>query len=129
MRYKNYVLPGLAGWTILFLIVGLWPFRFGWPSCWELDFWPSPKDGLLNFLSFLPFGILLSWAPFVRSPLVTAGIYCLSISVSVEFAQLFMRGRTTSVSDVALNTLGGVVGAAGLLMLSRRQRSSQGPMA
>jgi len=126
LRDNGFVLAALIGWTTLFLVAGLWPFRFHWPSYWRLDFWPTPIDGLLNFLCFLPFGLLLSRVSFVKTPVVTACIYCLSLSSSVELAQVFLRGRTPSVSDLTLNTLGGVVGALVFLILRSNQPPTQG---
>jgi hypothetical protein len=61
-----------------------------------------------NVLLFVPLGAAL----YLRgSSLVSTGLLAFSISVLVECAQLLVvSGRTTSVDDVMLNTLGSVTG-------------------
>ncbi len=65
-----------------------------------------------NALLFLPLGAGLCLLGFrIRTTLAIA----LSLSLLVEIAQLLVPGRTTSVDDVLLNTLGALVGHALLL--------------
>jgi glycopeptide antibiotics resistance protein len=63
-----------------------------------------------NVLLFLPLGAALS----LRGVAIgRAALFGLCVSASVELAQLlFVSGRTASVDDVLLNTLGAVVGNA-----------------
>ena len=59
-QYEPYLLVGLVGWSLLFFVVGLWPFDFHWPGEWRIYYWPTPINGPLNFLSFLPFGVFVA---------------------------------------------------------------------
>lgn len=111
-EFGPYLFAGLVGWTLLFLAVGLWPFDFQWPAQWRIYYWPTPLNGVLNFLSFLPFGVLIAALAFGSSPVLSAGVFCGLMSLSVEVAQLFLADRYSSVADVVLNTLGGMAGAA-----------------
>jgi len=77
----------------------------------------SEADTLLNvmgnILLFLPLGAALCLLGFrIRTTIFIA----FSLSALVELTQLFVPGRTTSVDDVLLNTLGALVGHA---LLSR----------
>lgn len=103
---------------MLFLIVALRPYRFQWPSEWRVDNTALLMDTSMNFLAFLPFGFFFSRLSFVRSPIATAGIYCLLLSLLAEVAQLFLP-RYPSLVDLTLNTAGGVVGASVSVALAR----------
>jgi glycopeptide antibiotics resistance protein len=63
-----------------------------------------------NVLLFAPLGVALALRGVsMRQTAVVAA----TLAAAVEFAQLFVvSGRTTSVDDVALNTLGAVLGHA-----------------
>jgi len=75
----------------------------------------GPDKGLLlettaNVLLFLPFGAALRLRGFAIGPTALLG---LSTSALVEAAQLLIiPGRTVSVDDLLLNTLGAVAGYA-----------------
>ena len=78
---------------------------------------PTDTDELLNVvgntLLFLSLGAALCLLGFrVRTTVLIA----FSLSALVEITQLFVSGRTTSVDDVLLNTLGALLGRA---LLSR----------
>jgi glycopeptide antibiotics resistance protein len=61
-----------------------------------------------NILLFVPLGIVLGLRGF---PIGKTAVVALALSAAVEFAQLLVvSGRTTSVDDVLLNTLGAVLG-------------------
>ncbi len=78
-------------------------------------------DVTLNFIGFIPLGgmlflrLLLSKA---KSP-VNAGLIvvalCFSLSFFIEIVQAWLPNRTSSILDVALNTLGAL---AGILLIS-----------
>jgi glycopeptide antibiotics resistance protein len=69
---------------------------------------PSPPAEILgNIALFVPLGAALCLLGLRRRTTVVAGA-CLS--TLIEFAQLFIGGRTTSVDDVLLNTLGAFLG-------------------
>jgi glycopeptide antibiotics resistance protein len=78
---------------------------------------PTDTDELLNVvgnaLLFLSLGAALSLLGFRFR---TTVLIAFSLSALVEITQLFVSGRTTSVDDVLLNTLGAVLGRA---LLSR----------
>jgi glycopeptide antibiotics resistance protein len=72
-------------------------------------------EAAANVLLFVPFGAALGLRDFSIGR--TAG-YGLALSAAVEGAQwLLIPGRTTSLDDVLLNTLGAVVGHALLTRL------------
>jgi glycopeptide antibiotics resistance protein len=62
-----------------------------------------------NVLLFMPFGAALCLRGLPLRKTVRSGI---AISVVVEITQLLIPGRTTSVDDVLLNTLGALLGHA-----------------
>ena len=69
------------------------------------------KDWLLNFLGFIPFGILITTLIHPRRVYATATIAALLLSLSIEMTQMWLPWRVPSSHDLALNTLGGFVGA------------------
>jgi hypothetical protein len=77
---------------------------------------PTETDVLLNVVGngvlFLPLGAALC---LLGSRVRTTVLIAFSISAFVEITQLFVPGRTTSVDDVMLNTLGALLGHALLL--------------
>lgn len=106
-----FVLVGLIIWTIAFLIAGLRPFEFRRPARLKIWFRPKPLNGFLNFVCFLPFGILIANLPGLGAPVFAAAVYCGVLSFAAEATQLFIRGRFATVSDWILNTSGGFAGA------------------
>jgi hypothetical protein len=66
-----------------------------------------------NVLLFLPFGAALCLRGCTTGRTVLSGV---ALSVGLEITQLVVPGRTTSVDDVLLNTLGALLGHA---LLSR----------
>jgi len=95
-----------------FLLVSLWPYnpdfskplRFSW-------FFLTPLNGVLNYLCFIPFGLLIANLSFVDRPILIAGVCCALLSGVVEFLQIFIPVRYASISDLVLNTSGGITGA------------------
>jgi glycopeptide antibiotics resistance protein len=97
------------------------PFTCGCPGG-GLDY----GDMILNFGMFLPFGVLLAQLVFkggssVRAILKVGGTSCL-FSLSIEASQLFLPTRTTQVSDLVFNTLGGLAGAASAIWYARNKQ-------
>jgi VanZ like protein len=79
-------------------------------------------ESIANVLLFMPFGAALAWRGI---PLSKAIGYGLALSVGIELAQLLIvSGRTTSVDDVLLNTLGAALGHM-LLSRSKPARSDR----
>ena len=79
-----------------------------------------------NALLFLPLGAALSLLGLrVRTTLLIA----FSVSALIEITQLFVPGRTTSVDDVLLNTLGALLGHALVSALPLgKQREDHAPL-
>jgi glycopeptide antibiotics resistance protein len=74
-----------------------------------------------NVLLFLPFGAALALHGFSTTKTVLSGLL---VSTVVEGAQLlFVDGRTTSLDDVVLNTVGAVLGH----LLVSRLRNTRTP--
>jgi VanZ family protein len=109
---------------LLFIVYGsLFPFT-GWrPS--QHDIWSvwmkewsgkvSHSDLLTNILVYIPFGFLLalnvaSKLGFVSRVLLSAVLGTM-LSVSMEYLQMFLPGRTSSLNDVLLNALSSCCGA------------------
>lgn len=84
--------------------------RNGHQNGW-LPLWFSYKtvEWLSNVLMFTPGGLLLTllipWRKRTWVPLIAFATTCF-----IEFTQLFMPGRTSSIWDIAANTLGGTIG-------------------
>jgi VanZ family protein len=79
------------------------------------------RDQLLNFAYYIPFGAataLLGWHP--GAIVGSAGL----LSGATEFIQLFSTDRVTSLTDVLLNVGGAIVGAAVVIFMRQRMRSS-----
>ena len=77
-----------------------------------------------NVLIFVPLGMALRW----RFPLVgviqATGI-TLAFSICIELMQALMgNGRWPETTDVIMNTAGGLIGAALMLLISQPQRQA-----
>ncbi len=79
------------------------------------------KDIAINFIGFIPLGLVLT-ATFVKAGsvfekhavLMTLAL-CFTVSLSIEILQAWMPSRSSDLSDLVLNTLGGL---AGVLIIS-----------
>src|SRR4029453_6155346 len=79
----------------------------------------SKTDFLANFTLFVPIGFLSTGAlaagrsrpplAFLAVPLVVG--CAAALSISIEFAQIFIPDRTASLNDVANETMGAAAGA------------------
>jgi len=95
--------------------------RHGVPAWFDYSFVESGS----NVLLFAPFGLLLALL-LGRRWWVAAAIGC-TVSCSIEIGQLvFLSARTASVADVAVNTLGTILGAlmARAFLAGRRRRKA-----
>jgi glycopeptide antibiotics resistance protein len=71
---------------------------------------PFGIDATLNVVLLIPFGMILATVLPGR-PFIVLGVVW-AVPLLIEIAQgLFLPGRTSSVLDVAANTVGGVIGA------------------
>lgn len=79
-------------------------------SCNYLPFYDDVTQMTLNYLLFIPMGILL---PMISSKLGTSfrlGGVVLGVSIGIEVIQMFFLGRFADINDVIANTLGGISG-------------------
>ena len=98
-------------------------------SCWVIGYMPAlvplrlflVEDAIRNTLMYVPlgvlFGLMLGWRArfaFARGLLAIVGA-----SVTFEIAQLFVASRFSSIDDVLFNALGGSLGLALALFLTR----------
>ena len=103
----------------------VWPPGMGWPWLFDLS-WPKRLyvfDMEANLIGYMPLG-LLGFAAAVRSgwrlrPALLLGLLLGPLlSFAMETLQFFLPGRVPSLSDLALNSAGGVLGALLGLLLS-----------
>ena len=78
-----------------------------------------------NVVMFAPFGVLAGLLARRRWPVVLAGA---AISAGIETTQaLFLPSRVATVQDVAMNTLGALVGVAVLVVVHHRRTRRPAP--
>lgn len=89
----------------------------------------SIADYIVNFFGFLPFGFLLALLLYLKGwkrrtaivlTTVTGGIF----SLFIELVQVFIPTRCSELSDLSLNTLGSLVGALAILLVSRHRQDN-----
>lgn len=121
------------------LYSSLYPFSIAWPAAETgltaalRDAWLRPPGGraelLANILFYMPLGLFLAAA--LPPRLGTVGRWLVTtitgaaLSAVLETAQFFVLGRTTSGSDVILNTIGTGLGA-GIASIPALARLSTG---
>jgi VanZ family protein len=118
---QRYLLTGYAAFIIY---VSLSPLR-GWheQGLYFSDVLIAPLaqtftwfDFILNFLSYFPLGLLLTY--WLRKQLSTMQLLLLTtltglaLSTLMEYAQLYLPARVSSNSDLLSNTLGTLAGSA-----------------
>lgn len=69
------------------------------------------RDNLLNFVSFIPIG-LLTGIIFPKYRVLKSLLIGLSVSLIIEFSQLVMKRGVFDVDDLFNNTLGALIGGA-----------------
>ena len=92
-------------------------------------FQPASRDDVAsNILLYMPLGFFAVYAIGRRaaSSVAVAVVVGLVLSVSVELAQFYARGRVQELVDICSNTLGALLGASGA-MVARRWVSSPFP--
>lgn len=68
-------------------------------------------DWAINLAGFMPLGF---WIVYLRRPrrsLLVATLACAALSLGIENLQCYLAGRSSSIDDLLLNTLGGALGA------------------
>jgi len=125
-RHRSSATPLAAVYTALLIYASLYPFSgWRWPPGQEMfallalpwPRWVLPYDLWFNLLGYLPLGALVgiavrrsggaSWVALVAAVLGPA-----ALSYSCEVLQQFLPGRYASLRDLAMNSLGAVLGAA-----------------
>ena len=123
----------LAGYALLIVYASLSPF-FGWQEQ-GLDFWEvltsrlkltyTGFDALSNVLAYFPFGMLLALnlrTHFgARTSVILATLLAMSLSVVLEYLQMYLPTRASSNADILSNSGGALAGA--LLAVSIMQRA------
>jgi glycopeptide antibiotics resistance protein len=113
---------------LLFDPVRILPFWLNLRPFVHLFDYPTAKEALLNLIGntmlFLPLGIV--WPAVFKKldthkKVIKAGF---SISLAIEFLQLFFYDRATDIDDLILNTLGFVIGY-GIYLLVKKLRKNK----
>jgi VanZ family protein len=108
----------LLGYIVLVIFLLTWnPFSLTLPEHLQLSFRIGPRDALANVLLFLPVGFLFRLGQGRPRGAILLGA---AISAGIEAGQFFIPGRTPSVVDVAMNTVGSWIGAGLYDLLSAR---------
>lgn len=90
-------------------------------------------EGLSNVVMFVPFGVLVpvvlrAAAPWTwRRAAATTVVAAAVLSAAIETAQLVIPGRVSTVQDVALNTLGAVLGTLVVARVRPRRPAAPAP--
>lgn len=121
--YPHLRLYLVAGYALLIIFASLTPFA-GWQEQ-GLSFFavleqPLQRtytlfDSILNFLAYLPLGLLLCLAlraqlrPVWSIVLATSG--GIALSLTMEYTQMYLPSRVSSNIDVLTNSMGALVGA------------------
>jgi hypothetical protein len=69
------------------------------------------KDWVINFAGFFALGILIIYLMGPSSSVLVATVLCGALSLSIEGVQIFLVDRYPALSDLLLNTVGGLSGA------------------
>ncbi|HLV33196.1 MAG TPA: VanZ family protein [Chitinispirillaceae bacterium] len=92
------------------------------------------SDVIVNLLGFIPFGALLCYLLFIRmnscvKSVAVSGLICAFISFTIEFLQIYLPFRSSQLSDLILNTLGGLIGSVVicLIIISYKDRLQSEP--
>ena len=99
----------MLGYIVLVIFLLTWnPFFLALPETFTFSFYVGPRDSLANVLLFLQVGFLYRLGQGRRRNAILLGA---AISAAIETGQFFIPGRTPSVVDITMNTLGSVLGA------------------
>lgn len=99
----------LLSYIILVILLLTWnPFFIALPQNLTFSVRIGPHDALANVLLFLPLGFLFRLGQGRRRGAILLGA---ALSGLIEAGQFFIPGRTPSVVDLGMNTLGSWMGA------------------
>jgi glycopeptide antibiotics resistance protein len=114
-------------WIVLIFIgSGPWYGVLHQPQ-WEHVTWvpftsrnDKPTDMIINTLMFLPLGWTFKTDRRGLGGTLTVLLMALTVSIGAESMQLYCAKRDPSMTDVTMNTIGALIGAAGASMWRRR---------
>jgi len=106
--------------TVVVLIT-LIPFEFHIPDKIQFFWWADAEDFFANIILFLPVGFFFKLSRGTNQDrfCLHALIFGALLSVAIEFAQLFVHGRFTSVIDVITNGSGAWLGGLIFVFLKK----------
>jgi VanZ family protein len=108
----------LLGYIVLVILLLTWnPFLLARPETFAFSFHLGPRDVIANVLLFLPVGFLYRLGQGRPRSAVLLGA---AISAGIETVQFFIPGRTPSVIDITMNTMGAGLGAVWFDALTAR---------
>jgi len=121
----------VSGYALLLAYVSLSPF-VGWQDqgLSFIDVLTAPLaqtftwfDFFLNYLAYIPLGILLAYVLRIHRPaaqvLLLAALCGLMLSVAMEYAQMYLPSRVSSNSDLLSNSSGTLTGAVIALLIAQ----------
>lgn len=127
-RLQRYL---AAGYALFIAYVSLTPFT-GWQEqgLSFMDVLTAPVlqtftwfDFSLNCLSYTPFGFVIAYMLRGKRPVMQAlllsALTGLALSVTMEYAQMYLPSRVSSNSDLLSNTMGTLCGAALALLITK----------
>ena len=86
----------------------------------------TPKDAFINLTGFIPLGYLMTSFLSAGSqrhkdsrPIILSVVLCVSVSFVIEFGQSYLPGRASSIVDLAMNTMGALIGVVFCLVERR----------
>ena len=101
----------LLGYVFAFILVlTLSPFDFSLSASVRVIAFESVQETLANVVFFIPLGYLYALRPRRRGHYYRIALFGLLTSLGVEFVQLALPSRLTSLNDVAANTVGCLLG-------------------
>lgn len=116
---------------VLYLCLFPWASKPGPPGPWFLSYWPPGRTGyvdfVLNTFLFVPIGLFAAMAFRGRWRYLRAVVLGIGVSFTVEFLQAWLPGRVSSLSDLAANSLGTLLGTAVAPWIARWIHHEQAP--
>lgn len=128
---RLWIAGWIAWWGLWALITLPWGASEPDPQWDRVEWVPFQfgllRDAVLNFLFFVPFGMLAARGRRARRAIAAAAL----VSMATELIQLYGAGRYPSATDIVVNVAGAAAGAACLRRwraTSAAARSSPDPI-